>query len=62
MNTQKITSVEFPGSLVVRTLPFCCCGPGKTLGLGTEILYQAAVHCSQKKKKKKIGQIFEIPW
>ena len=40
---------EFPGSPVVRTLRFHCCGLGSIPGQGTKI--PQAVQCSQKKSK-----------
>lgn len=43
---------QFPGGLVVRTWHFHHCSLGSIPGLGTEILYQVATCCDQKKKKK----------
>ena len=46
---------EFPGSTVVRTWHFHCCGLGSIPGRGAKILQAAA--CRKKKKKKKVDEI-----
>lgn len=43
----RITILEFPSGLVVRTWHFHHQGPGSIPGLGTEILHQATAHCGQ---------------
>ena len=46
---KKKSCWAFPGSLVVRTQCFHCCGLASIPGLGTEKPHQATAHCRKKK-------------